>query len=127
MSDLLQSGAAWLASQMHSHAAHEITYKRGAEQLPLVATIGKTLFETTNEHGIVERIESRDFMVRAGDLILGGNVVTPLRGDHIRETAGNQTCTYEVLAPGREPAWRYSDAYRTLLRIHTKLVGTESA
>jgi len=32
-----------------------------------------------------------------------------------------------VMAPGKEPAWRYSDPYRKTLRIHTKHVDTEVA
>jgi len=35
------------------------------------------------------------------------------------------TFIYEVMAPGNEPPWRYSDPYRRTLRIHTKLIGAE--
>jgi hypothetical protein len=52
-------------------------------------------------------------------------VVLPQRGDRIRETDGATTYVYEVLAPGDEPHWHYSDAYRQTLRIHTKQVDTE--
>jgi len=125
MTDLLQAGALWLTDKLHTHAAHEVYYRRGLQQVPVTATIGKTIFETTNEFGIVERIESRDFLIRVSDLIVGGNLTLPERGDRIAEMSGTQTLIYEVLAPGREPAWRYSDAFRTLLRIHTKFIGTE--
>jgi hypothetical protein len=43
----------------------------------------------------------------------------------IRETQGAKTFIYEVMAPGKEPAWRWSDVFRKVLRIHTKQVGTE--
>jgi hypothetical protein len=32
------------------------------------------------------------------------------------------TYTYEVLAPGKEPVWKWSDLYRSLLRIHAKQI-----
>ena len=33
----------------------------------------------------------------------------------------------EVMAPGREPHWRWSDVNRLVYRIHTKHIGTEPA
>ena len=45
----------------------------------------------------------------------------------IRETDGGKTYEYEVMAPGNDPCWRWSDDYRRTLRIHTKLIGTEEA
>jgi hypothetical protein len=59
--------------------------------------------------------------------VLQGNPILPSRGDIIRETDGDSVYIYEVMAPGSEPAWRWSDDYRTTLRIHTKYVGRESA
>jgi hypothetical protein len=49
----------------------------------------------------------------------------PERGDVIRETQATRTFVYEVMAPGKEPPWRWSDVYRKLLRIHTKQIGVE--
>jgi len=68
------------------------------------------------------RIESRDYLVRASDLILAGAVTLPKPGDLILESDGIATYTYEVMAPGDEPPWRYSDMNRATLRIHTKQV-----
>ena len=73
------------------------------------------------ESWIVERWESRDYLIQAADLDLG----EPQRGDQIRETQGATIYKYEVMAPGKEPAFRFSDPYRKTYRIHTKLVGTE--
>jgi hypothetical protein len=65
------------------------------------------------------------FLIHAADLVLGGSPTLPERGDLIRETQGTKIFIYEVMAPGKEPPWRWSDVYRKLLRIHTKQVGTE--
>lgn len=126
MSDLLESGSDWLAGQLKAHAGREVVYRRGAESAAVTATIGRTEFETIDEHGAVGKWEARDYLIHAADLLLGGAAVLPERGDRIEETQGNQTFVYEVLAPSNEPVWRYSDAYRTLLRVHTKHVATES-
>jgi hypothetical protein len=123
--DLLEQGSAWLDDQRHAHMTRTVTYQRGAESLELAATVGRTEFEQVDEHGIVHKIESRDYLVRASDLVLAGAPALPKAGDRIRESAGAQAFVYEVMAPGNEPPWRYSDPYRKTLRIHTKHVDTE--
>lgn len=127
MADLLDQGAAWLEDQRRLHFAQPVVYRRGAQALDVLATIGRTLFELQNQHGIVERIEARDYLITTPELVLNGTAVLPQRGDQIRETKETKTFVYEVMAPGKEPVWRYSDPYRRTLRIHTKLVGTEEA
>lgn len=114
MPDLLKQGSDWLESQRHAHLAHEVVYTRGAQAVTLLATVGRTQFDLADDTGVLQRIESRDFLVRASDLTLG----EPLAGDRITDGA-----VYEVMAPGGgEAPWRYSDPYRRTLRIHTKLV-----
>jgi hypothetical protein len=67
----------------------------------------------------------RDFLIHAADLILAGEPTLPERGDLIRETQGGRTFVYEVMAPGKEPPWRWSDVFRKVLRIHTKQIAVE--
>ncbi len=125
MPDVLEKGLAWLDDQRHAHMTRTVVYQRGSDAVEIAATIGRTEFEQVDEHGVVQRIQSRDFLVRAADLVLAGAPTLPKAGDRIRETVGTQTFVYEVMAPGNEPPWRYSDPYRKALRIHTKHVATE--
>lgn len=125
MPNLLQTGSAWLADQLKTHGSVDVLYERGAEQVAVKVTIGKTEFELDDGSGVVVRIQSRDFLIQAADLVLGGVPSLPVAGDRIRETQGATTFVYEVMAPGNEPHYRYSDPFRRLLRIHTKHVATE--
>jgi hypothetical protein len=127
MPDLLETGSAFLDDQRHQHMTRAVTYQRGADSVELAATIGRTEFEQADDYGVVHKIESRDFLVRTADLVLASVQTLPKAGDRIRETEGSQTFVYEVMAPGTEPPFRYSDPYRKTLRIHTKQVATESA
>ncbi|MGD9128784.1 MAG: hypothetical protein PVH19_15515 [Planctomycetia bacterium] len=115
---LLTKGAEWLERQRHAYLAVDMEYQRDAVRLPLRATIGQTIFEVSDEYGRLIRIESRDFLIRACDLIIDDQVVTPQVGDLIHEG----DFTYEVMSPSGEPEWRYSDINRQTLRIHTKQV-----
>ena len=126
MADLLANAATWLAQQRTKHLTQQVVYRRETHNVTVTATIGKTEFEVDDEFGVVQRIESRDFLILASDLILDENVTLPERGDIIEEQAGTQTLQYDVTAPGNEPCWRYSDLYRQTLRIHAKLMGGAS-
>jgi len=99
-----------------------IQVRRGAASVALAATVGRTPFWVDRGEGLFERIESRDYLVTAADLSLGGMTVLPERGDQIIESAK----VYEVMAPADEPPYRYSDRGRSQLRIHTKYMGDDS-
>ena len=126
MSDVLAQGSAWLEAQRTAHMTKVVAYQRGAESVEVAATIGKTVFQVDKGYGIQERVEARDYLVLAEDLVLAGQAVLPKAGDRVREVQGTTAFVYEVMAPGNAPCWRYSDPYRQTLRIHTKLVTTES-
>ncbi|NIA06916.1 MAG: hypothetical protein GWP14_04625 [Actinobacteria bacterium] len=125
MPDMMETGMAWLEDQRHQHRTKAVTYHRGSESVEVQATIGKWTFEVDDGMGILERIESRDFLILTVDLVLAGQATEPQRGDRIKETSGNKVYVYEVLAPGKEDCWRFSDPYRKTLRIHSKHVDTE--
>lgn len=119
----ISDGVSWLAEQFATHESVEVTYRRGGEIVVLDATLGGQLLRTTDGRGNtrMERAD-RDFIFNVADLILYGNPATPERGDRIEATIGNVTERYEVLPIGNEPAWRYSDAHKTRIRVHTKRV-----
>ena len=122
MPDLLETGSNWLQDQRTRHMSRTVSYERGADSVSLSATVGRTMFEIEDGHGVVQRHEARDFLVLADDLVLAGSNALPQAGDRIRETQGAMVFVYEVMAPGSEPVWRYGDPYRKTLRIHTKQV-----
>ena len=125
MSDLLRTGSDWLAGQLGRHASGQVEYFRGDDSVTVNATVGRTEFEIDDGSGVLQRIEARDFLIAAGDLVLAGQAALPQRGDRIKESQNGTVYVYEVMAPGQEPHYRFSDPYRKLLRIHTKQVDTE--
>ncbi len=114
---MLSDGAAWLDQQRKEHLSLTVTYVSGQAQREVAATIGQTVFEVEGEMGVLVRHESRDYIISVDDLDS-----EPAEGDKIIE-AGR---IYEMMAPGGNPAWRYSDPFRKAYRIHTKYTGQES-
>lgn len=126
MTDVLQTGTTWLASQLSSYASHEVTYVRGADSVAISASFGRTEMEIDGAAGQIRLSHTdRDFIIAAADLVLSGSQVEPQEGDEIQEIVNGITHTYEVMSPdGMEEVFRYCDASRVMLRIHTKLVAT---
>lgn len=115
MSDLLASGAAWLAGQLAAGASRSVRYSRGADYGTVNATIGTSRFESQGTSGILETWESRDFVIKAGTLPFGD----PLRHDKIIETINGVDVTYEVTSPRGVPVFHWGDAFRQTVRVHT--------
>lgn len=115
MPDMLAQGAAWLAGQLKSAAGRTVTYVRGNSAVDVVATLGNSAFESSNQGGVLERWESRDFLIADADLPFG----EPLHGDRIVETTDGVSVTYEVRTPRGVPLWHYADGFRIVVRVHT--------
>jgi hypothetical protein len=106
----------WLADQFAASASLTVAYKRGANSSQFLATIGKSMFESSGQNGVTEQWESRDYIVKTADLPYG----EPLRGDMIVEDIGGVSVFYEVAAPRGVPLFHYGDAFQHLVRVHTK-------
>jgi len=92
--------------------------------LQLNATVGRTEYEQDDGYGVVMRAESRDYLIRSLDLALDGVPELPQVGDRIEEVQCGKVYVYEVLPIGaQQQHWRYSDAFRQTLRIHTRQIG----
>ncbi len=123
MANLLETGSNWLEAQRHAQLTTPVVYTRGAVSIPLNASIGKSIFNLDTGVGPAIQIESRDFLVRRGDLVADGLAFLPQRGDRIAETdASGATYVFEVIGPGDAPCWRWADAFRKTVRVHTKQV-----
>ncbi len=125
MNDLLETGSNWLQGQRKKHVTREVAYLRGVDSVTVRATVGRTIFEQDDGTGVIVRTEVRDYLIDTADLVLDGQPALPERGDRIEEIKAGRKFTYEVMPLGTEPHWRYSDPYRTTLRVHTKHIATE--
>lgn len=119
MGDLLKQGCQWLEQQRSSHCSSPVTYRRGETELPVSATLGQTRYEVEDEYGLRIDAHATDFLIRAADLI--PTFGQPQLGDRIV----SEGVVYEVLDLAGQGHWRWSDPYRTTIRIHAKEVGTE--
>jgi len=123
MGDLLRQGNQWLEQQRAAHCSSPVTYRRPstgsgqATEAVIDATFGRTEYEVEDDHGLRVGAEVIDFLVSA-------DVFAPTFGE---PEAGDQIVAdgvvYEVMDLAGQGHWRWSDPYRTTMRIHTKEIG----
>ncbi len=117
MVDLLRSGSEWLEQQRTAYMTSLVEYRRGEDSCELNATYGRTEYEVEDDYGIKVGAQVVDFLIlaeafsptfdrpEAGDVIVADGVV------------------YEVMSLTGQGHYRWSDPYRTTMRIHTKEIG----
>lgn len=97
-----------------------VTYHSESGSVELTAALGWSPFEITDELGRVSTWRSRDFVLLAAELVIGGQTIEPQRGHYILLAAGSRVERYTVQHPDpKQPPWRYMDPTNTALRVHT--------
>ncbi len=104
-------------------AGTTVAYQRGSETIPeLKAIPTEEKYSVPDEQGVLNEIHSRDYLVETNRLKIGGEVVEPRAGDRITETIEGQDMVFEVFPVDKQRCFRYRDASRQSIRIHTKRV-----
>ena len=116
MPDMLRQGSVWLESMRETHCSSPVTYQRDEASYEVNATFGKTDYEVADDYGAKIQAHVVDF------LILGASLPFDPEPADVILANGRK---YEVMNLGGEGCWRWSDPYRTTMRIHTKDVGPE--
>jgi hypothetical protein len=98
-----------------------VLYCRGESAAPLVATPSVEAIDATLEPTTHTRSDDRerDYLIVFADLADAGYGV-PQEGDRITETLAGEPVVFEVVPRERQPAWRWADAQRTRVRVHTR-------
>jgi len=125
MSDLLSSANEFLENTLWQWASRTVTYQRGGSTVQVPAVVGTTRGRSEDDMGMQWDIITRDYLVRASDLVLNSQEIEPDRGDEIREQVNGKTYVYRVGRDGRAPLWEWADTEHRVRRIHTQFVGTE--
>lgn len=119
MTDMLRNGQQWLAGQRETHLSSPAVYQRGSDVFDVLVTPAQVEAESLDGDGAVVLSNAFDFIMSANEL--PSSLGHPQRKDVIRH-AGRR---FEVTQIAGDDCWRWSDAYRTAYRIHTKEAGVD--
>ena len=117
---MLTEGIQWLRDTLLAEEGVTVTYARGANSVSITAVAGQTPVELSDDLGNLSETDRYiDWLIKPGDLVLGGSQTTPQKGDTITRTVDGDSHVYTVTElPGSE-VWRYSDEAHGMIRVHT--------
>ena len=97
-----------------------VTYTRKATSADLTGWLGQGLQVNQADTGARIEVSEREIFFAVADLETAG-FDKPQIGDRL--LVDGESVRWEVMTPNTgEPAWRYSDTQRTMVRLHTKRV-----
>lgn len=120
MANMLQRGAAWLGSQLQTHAGLTVSLSQGATTIEgLTASRVHHEHDAIDNEGFITKVATWDWTIVAADL----NGLEVRKGATITEVCSGVTRRYQVLPVGRDkPCVEPKDSSGILLTLHTKQV-----
>lgn len=100
-------------------AAIDATYSRGDLSVSVCVVPARTGVELADDAGAAIRSQHRDYLVKAADLVLGGQRIWPEVGDRILLAETGETLEVQPLAGEHA---RACDDLSTTIRVHTRLI-----
>jgi hypothetical protein len=117
MPNLQTRGASTHVSRLQKAAGELVKYRRGSSYVELIAAIGGTVFdEVIGDGETTTETKSIDFIFATDELVLGGKVINPKRGDVVDRENGER---YDVMPGTNTAPSRWNDGRRNLHRVHT--------
>lgn len=124
MADLFATNLAWLNGQMRDNASTAFVYRRRSSSVEIECTIGGTrVSPLTVLAGVMAdrdlsqpspKHADHPLWFNAEDLVLDGDLTTPIEGDTMERSVSGVTTVYKLAAPldgGR--AWKYAGGHET--------------
>lgn len=120
MTTILEKAIICAAKTASAIGGVEIVYNRGDEAVEMTAIKGRSQRETTTTEGYRIEYTDLDFIILTQDLILGGKISEPQRGDRIKECYTDEL--WEVLPFGDAGCFEKCDSSGLRIKIHVKKV-----
>jgi len=113
---------------MEQNVSSPVVYVRGSQECELDASFGKTKFEIVDQVGMLQNVESHDFILRSASMLFGDELFIPRDLDEVRVTRGGHVHRYIVTQygntlEGNSQVSRWCDPYGTQIRVHTRYEG----
>ena len=120
MTNLMQTAAAWLGSQLSVHAARSVVVIQGQRLLDAIdAWCSRQSYEVTDSEGFATTAVSYDWQFVASDL---PDDFVFREGAIFQETLGGVVRKYEAMPMASQPCYEDLDDSGVLLTVHTKRV-----
>lgn len=121
--ELLADGLATI----RSFKGRPVTYFGGDDSNDQAEIDEAVIGRSRSFHRDQQVVEARDFLIESAALVNGdGEPIVPVAGHRIHEERDGVRHIYEIAAEEDQAFWEWSDPLRTVRRIHTIFIKTET-
>lgn len=112
----------WLMDKLQTTSGNSVRIRRGGRtSAAITGVLTIRDYETINtEDGMPTSIKSADWLFRASELILAGEVITLRAGDELVSTIDDVEHTFQVMPIDRKPAQEARDGRGVMVVVHSK-------
>lgn len=103
-------------------AGETVTYRRGDDEIEIVAVVGSHPEVTLDAKGVQVTVRQIDFVIAVAAINFGSGATEPQAGDEIDRTVAGSTETYRVAANSDDRGYRRSDPDKQTWRVHAERV-----
>jgi hypothetical protein len=121
MPDLRSRGLAWMTSKQKAGAGDSVRIRRGGRtSLPITGVLTIAEYEVIDADSMPTSIKSADWVFKASELVLAGEVIVLRQGDELVCTIDGAEKTFVVMPIANKPAQEAKDGRGTLVTVHSK-------
>ena len=114
----LRNSVSSLLSSLQRAGGESILYHVGDLELSITGVRGESEFLSEQYAGQFEHSKSADWILKATDLNVVGEIVEPSEGDLIQTESDE---FFEVQPMANQTVWSWVDPYKTIIRVHSIL------
>jgi len=122
MSDILKRAMSILPKILPQRT---VRYSDGTYYVDVGVTVGQTRVDYADENGVRIKSHVRDYLIPVVDLILNAVAIEPEETHTIVDTNDGATATWTLMDIEGGEAWRYTDRYHTMYRVHVRTTAEE--
>lgn len=114
--------ASWLHDKLHATSGNTVRIRRGGRtSLDIDGVLTIRDYDVINtEDGMPTSIKSADWLFKASDLVLAGEVIILRAGDELIATIDDVEHTFQVMPIERKPAQEARDGRGVTVVVHSK-------
>lgn len=113
--------SSWLLEKLQATSGDSVRIRRGGRtSAAIVGVLTIAEYEVTDADSMPTVIKSADWVFKASELVLAGEVIVLRQGDELTCTINGEEKTFVVMPIAQKPAQEAKDGRGTLVVVHSK-------
>lgn len=113
--------ASWLLAKLQTTSGDSVRIRRGGRtSQPIVGVLTIAEYDVIDAESMPTSVKSADWVFRASELVLAGEVIVLRQGDELTCTINGEEKTFVVMPIANKPAQEAKDGRGTLVVVHSK-------